>query len=188
MNSFGRFLAITFVFCATCSAVTIKQNYDRNADFGSYKTYAWAPSPKTQAAISPAIDKAIRDAVEKSLSADGLTKVEGKKPDVYVIYHVTSGQEEKTRYYTDWGFGTGFRPGYGFYVGWPGRPTTYAEIDQFKVGALVLDFVEVRREQLVWRGAASSVLGPEEQSGTKAAKAVHSMLLRFPPPVAPPKR
>jgi len=58
-----------------------------------YKTYAWAPLSKSQAAIDPAIDKAIRDAVEKNLSADDLTKVAGKKPDIYVIYHVTTDRE-----------------------------------------------------------------------------------------------
>ena len=188
MNSFRRFLAIVpFVFCAACSTVTIKRDSDRNADFNSYKTYAWAPPAKTQAAISPAIDQAIRAAVQKSLSTDGLAKVAGKKPDVYVIYHVTTGQGDNLRYCTDWGFGAAYRPGDGFYTGWPGHPATYAVLDRHKVGALVLDFVEVRREQLVWRGVATSMFGPGEQSATKAERAVKSMLLRVPPPAAPPR-
>lgn len=182
MNSFGRFLAIVpFVFCAACSTITIKSDYDKKAKFSSYKTFAWAPPAKTQAVIDPAIDKAIRDRVEKILGAKGITKVAGAKPDFYAIYHVTAGQTAATRSYTDWGFGAAYRPGQGFYAGWPGHPVTYAVLDQYKVGALVLDFVEVRREQLVWRGVASAVAGSEEKKALKAEEAVSSMLLRFPP-------
>ncbi len=188
MNTLGRFLVIAPLFlCGACSSVTIKRDSDRNADFRSYKTYAWAPVSKSEAAIEPAVDRAIRDAVEQNLSADGLAKVEGKKPDVYVIYHITTGQGESARYYTDWGFGTAYRPGSGFYTGWPGHPVTYVVLDQHKIGALILDIVEVRREQLVWRGVATSVFGPGAQSGTTAEKAVRSILLRFPPPAAPPR-
>ena len=189
MTSLGRFLALApLFFCAACSTVTTKRDSDRNADFKSYKTYAWAPPSKGQAAVSPAIDQAIRGAVEKNLAADGLTKVVGKKPDVYVIYHVATGQADNMRYYTDWGFGTAYRPGTGFYTGWPGHPVTYAVLDEHKVGALIVDVVEVRREQLVWRGVATSVLGLGEQGPVKAERAVDSMLLRFPPPVAPKRQ
>lgn len=174
------------VFLAACSSITTKRDFDRNARFGEYKTYAWAPLPNTQTP-TPEVDQAIRAAVEQDLAARNYAKAApGRKPDFYAIYHVTSEQKTDVRHYTDWGIGTAYRTGYGYYAGWPGTPVTYTVLDQYKVGALVLDFVEVRREQLVWRGVASSVIGNKpEGNAAKASQAVHQLLSKFPPPSLP---
>jgi len=187
MKTFGRLLIVTpLILFAACSTITTKRDFDRNAKFDSYKTYAWAPEPKTLTLAIPAVDQAIRAAVDKGLAARKFTKEEGKTPDFYVVYHVTSAQNTDVRHYTDWGFGTAFHPGYGYYVGWPGNPETYAALDQFKFGALILDFVEVRRQQLVWRGVASSVIGDKGDNAANAAQAVNLLLAKFPPPAPPP--
>lgn len=182
MTSFGRFLALLpFVFCTACSTITVQRDYDRNAVFSSYKTYAWAPPSKAQPPTDAEVESAIRNAVDKRLAADGFTKVEGSKPDFYAVYHVTTGVQTDVRHYTDWGFGTAYRAGVGYYTGWPGNPVTYAVLDQQKVGTLILDFVEARREQLVWRAVATSVLKPGEKNVRTAEEAVNSMLRTFPP-------
>jgi len=187
MKMFSRILVLVpLVFLAACSTITTKRDFDRKANFASYKTYAWAPLPNTQNLASPTVDQAIRAAVDHGLSARGLTKAQGKTPDVYVVYHVTSVQKSDVRHYTDWGYGTAYRAGYGFYTGWPGNPTTYAVLEQYKVGALILDLVEVRRQQLVWRGVASSVISDKAQDNvTKAEEAVRLLLTQYPPPVVP---
>lgn len=191
MKTLGRLLIVAPVVllaaCTTITSVSTKRDFDRKAKFDTYKTYAWAPEPNTQTAATPAVDQAIRAAVDKGLASRGFTKVEGKTPDFYAIYHVTSVQKTDVRHYTDWGFGTAYRPGYGYYIGWPGSPTTYAVLDQNPVGTLALDFVEVRRQQLVWRGVASSVI--TDKAGANAAKAtqaVNVLLAEFPPQAAPP--
>ncbi|MEI9898484.1 MAG: DUF4136 domain-containing protein [Chthoniobacter sp.] len=187
MKTFGRLLVLApLVMLAACSTITTKRDFDKKANFAEYKTFAWAPLPSTQAP-APAVDEAIHAAVEKGLTARGFTKAAaGKAPDFYVIYHVTSVQKTDVRHYTDWGYGTAYRTGYGYYTGWPGNPATYAVLDQYKVGALVLDFVEVRRQQLVWRGVASGVIGDKpEENAVKAGDAVHELLTKFPPPPVP---
>jgi len=185
----GRFLILApLILLAACSTITTKRDFDRNAKFDEYKTYAWAPEPNTVSLPAP-VDQAIHTAVDKGLADRGYTKAQGKAPDFYVVYHVTSVQATDTRHYTDWGLGTAYRSGYGFYLGWPGNPTTYAVLDQDKIGALILDFVEVRRQQLVWRGVASSVIGDKtEQSAANADQAVKFLLSKFPPPAAPPQQ
>jgi hypothetical protein len=186
MKIFGRLLVLApLVLLAACSTITTKRDFDRNANFSSYKTFAWAPLPNTQAP-APAVDQAIRASVEKGLTARGYAKATGPTPDFYVVYHVTSVQQTDVRHYTDWGFGTAYRTGYGYYTGWPGNPATYAMLDQYRVGALVLDFIEVRRQQLVWRGVASSVIGDKaEGNAAKADQAVQQLLSKFPPPPVP---
>ncbi|MDR3405452.1 MAG: DUF4136 domain-containing protein [Chthoniobacter sp.] len=187
MKTLGRLLVLApLVLLAACTTITTKRDFDKKAKFGEYKTFAWAPLPNTQAP-APAVDEAIRAAVEKGLTARGYTKAApGKTPDFYAIYHVTAVEKTDVRHFTDWGFGTTYRAGYGYYTGWPGNPTTYAVLDQYKVGALVLDFVEVRRDQLVWRGVASSVIGDKAQdNAAKADEAVRELLAKFPPPPVP---
>jgi len=188
MKTLGRLLVLVpLLFLAACETINAKRDSDRNAKFGEYKTYAWAPEPNTQSFVTPAVADSIHASVDKGLAARGYTKVEGKAPDFYVVYHVTSVQKTDVRHYTDWGVGTAYRSGYGFYSGWPGNPATYAVLDQDKLGALVLDFVEVRREQLVWRGVASSVITEKPaENAARADEAVRLLLSKFPPPVAPP--
>jgi hypothetical protein len=177
---------VPLVFLAACDTITTKRDFDRKSTFGEYKTYAWAPEPNTLQLSTPPIEQAIHATVDKDLAARGYAKVEGKAPDFYVVYHLTSVQKGDVRHYTDWGFGTAYRAGYGYYLGWPGNPETYQVLDQDKVGALILDFVEVRRQQLVWRGVASHVIGNKpDQNATRAAQAVHQLLSKFPPPPAP---
>jgi hypothetical protein len=168
-----------------CSTVTTQRDFDRNARFDLYKTYAWAPEPNTQA-VAPELSQAVQAAVDKGLAERGYTKARGKTPDFYVVYHFTAPQKTDVRHYTDWGFGTAFRPGYGYYVGWPGNPTTYTVLDQEKAGAMILDFVEVRRDQLVWRGVASSVIGGKpEQNVANVDEAVRLLFAHFPPSAQP---
>jgi len=183
------FFVAPLVLLAACTTITPKRDFDRNASFDRYKTYSWAIEPNTLPPINPAVDQAIHSAVDKGLADRGYTKAEGKTPDIYVVYHVTSVQKTDVRHYTDWGFGTTYRPGYGFYVGWPGNPVTYSVLDQDKVGALILDFVEVRRNQLVWRGVASSAIGEKGgDNASRAGQAVKLLLAEFPPPATPAAR
>jgi hypothetical protein len=184
MKTLGRFLLIgSLCFLSACETINVKRDYDQNARFGEYKTYAWGPEPATQSFVDPAVVAAIHAAVDSGFAARGYTNVPGKTPDVYVVYHVTAAQQTDVRHYTDWGVGTAYRSGYGFYSGWPGNPKTYVAIDQYPVGALVLDLVEVRRQQLVWRGVASGVISDKAaENATKAAEAVRLLLAQFPPP------
>src|SRR5882724_26367 len=98
----ARFLVLApLVLLTACDTITTKRDYDHNAKFGEYKTYAWAPLPNTQTP-APVVDQAIHAAVDKDLEARGYTKAQGKRPDFYAIYHVTSEQKTDVRHYTDW--------------------------------------------------------------------------------------
>jgi hypothetical protein len=185
MKMLGQLLLIVpLVLLAACETITTTSDFDRKATFREYKTYAWAPPPPSTHKPAPVVDEAIHAAVEKGLDVRGYTKAPaGKKPDFYVVYHVTAGEKGEVQHYTDWGLADGSHSGPGHYTGWPGNPTTYKVLDREKVGALILDFVEVRRNQLVWRGVASAVISDKPEHNVPAAtEAVHRLLLKFPPP------
>ena len=70
--------------------------------------------------------------------------------------------------------------------GWgPGIGIGNAYVEYFPVGTLIVDLVDVRAQELVWRGRASDVLergaAPADKDAA-VARAVTKMFETFPPP------
>ena len=178
MKTIGQLsLIVSTLALAACSTVKVSTDYDRLTTFDKYKTYAWAVQPKTQTVATPALDADLRGAVDQELATKGLKKAEGKKAELFAIYHFTGAAKAATKHYTDWG-----QPGSGFYNGWAVTTQTDAAIDQAKPGALVLDFVDARRQQLVWRSVQPLVVvGVKKDDPQRTKGAVKAMLAGFPP-------
>jgi hypothetical protein len=70
----------------------VHYNYDRGANFASYKTYQWVDIPGG-AVADQLIDQAIKRAVDEQLAQKGLTRVE-KGADLYVGYHAGIHEEK----------------------------------------------------------------------------------------------
>jgi Domain of unknown function (DUF4136) len=178
MKTIGQLcLIVSSVTLAACSTVKLSTDFDRLTTFDKFKTYGWALQPTTQTAANATLDTDLRGAVDQALTTKGLKKQEGKRPDLYAIYHVTGSAKGDTRHYTDWG-----QPGSGYYAGWAVTTQTDASIDRAKAGALVLDFVDARRRQLVWRSVTPQVIaGPKGDDPVRVQTAVKAMLAGFPP-------
>src|ERR1035437_11164827 len=79
----SRILALVVLSClAGVTAVAQKTNidWDSQANFSQYHTYAWEKSPHPASGLW---DQRITDAVDKQLQAKGLQKVDSY-PDVWV--------------------------------------------------------------------------------------------------------
>lgn len=182
MKTLGQLaIVVSSLALAACSTVKVSTDYDRMTVFDSYKSYAWAPQPKTQTAVDATLDAEVRAAVDQGLAGKGLKKVEGKRADVYVIYHFT-GSLKDPKHYTDWGLAANGKPGEGSYAGWAVATQTDGAIDKGQPGALVLDFVDVGRRQLVWRSVAPKVVeGAKGDDPQRTKGAIKTMLAGFPP-------
>jgi Domain of unknown function (DUF4136) len=87
----------------TALAQKVTIDYDRNADFSKYKTYAFGqgtPAPETL------MNQRIQEAIERQLAEKGLTRVENN-PDLIVVYHcaVDKRTQLSTTYLDGWGWG-----------------------------------------------------------------------------------
>ena len=69
---------------ALAMAQKTSYDYDKAANFASFKTYALQDGTKVG---QPLIDERIVKAIETELAAKGLTKSESN-PDLFVVYHV----------------------------------------------------------------------------------------------------
>jgi Domain of unknown function (DUF4136) len=170
-------LVLCMVLAACASPLAVNSDYDTTADFTAYKTYNWMPATGN-AAGNELLIKHIRAAVDTQLQAKGRTLSEDN-PD-FLIGMVLSG---KTTY--------GGSTGVGLSVGIPvgkrgsvsvggGRSTAHESIE----GTLVMDFVDARTKDLLWRSTATKAVNPSASTEEKQQHindVVKSMLAQFPP-------
>ncbi|MBZ0159316.1 MAG: DUF4136 domain-containing protein [bacterium] len=163
------------VFATGCApSVTVKLDYDKEADFAALKTFSWLPMPVNPAASvkealerNSLMDKRIRRAVEAQLTAKGY-QVNVTHSDFMVTYHI--GVEDKIAV-TDWGYGYGWRG--------PSRVDVY----QYQQGTLILDVIDSKSKQLIWRSVAQGVIDPSapiEKREQRLNDVVTKMLADFP--------
>jgi hypothetical protein len=163
--------AVCLVATVGCSTLTTSADYDPTADFSKYRTWEW----KDDGSINnDLLSKRIQTALESTLSQKGLVR-NPQNPDLLVVVHARlSKQTQINTYDTGWGYG--WR--------WGGGMST-STVSEIPVGTLVLDFVDVSRKELVWRGTASDTLNPEkspEQKDQALREALAKMLEKYPPP------
>jgi hypothetical protein len=168
--------ALAVVGCAP--SISVKEDYDREADFTAFHKYDWIHVPtdaagSVQAALArnSLLDKRIKASVNGELAKKGYAQ-NAENPDFFVMYH--TGTESKVDV-TDWGYGYG----YGGYWGGGG-----VDVYQYTEGTLLLDIIDAKSKQLVWRGMAQGTIDPDapaERREQRLNEAVTRMLATFPP-------
>lgn len=176
-------LSIAVVACvlSACETVRVTTDYDHSAPFGTYKTYTLAPASRGLT-MSPSSEATLRDALRTELAARGIIEAPGKKADVDVVPHVFVQEKISVQQYTNWGYGPhgGWPYGYGYYGMWAGAPMTYTDVNQYKEGTMILDFVDARTRKLVFRGVGSAVVGGPESNAGKIREAVAKIVAAYP--------
>jgi Domain of unknown function (DUF4136) len=161
---------------AGCATLRTSADYDSHVDFASYHTYAFKDVHPGRAAI---LDHRIKSAVAATFAAKGLRE-DAANPDLWVVTHARVVYEPSpVTWEIGWGWGWPWGPGIGI-----GRANAYVE--RIPVGTLIVDLVDVRAKELVWRGKASDVLDRGASPADKdaaIASAVTKMFEAFPPQV-----
>ena len=182
-NRFLLPLVLLLAGTSTALAQDVRYNFDKTADFSTFKTYKWVTIKGAQP-LSDLVDKQVKAAVDAELAKKGLSKSESDTADLYLGYQGAVSQEkEYTSFDSGWGYGPGWYGG-----GWygAGGGITTGQTSTIYIGQLALDFYSTKPHALVWRGAASKTLDtkakPEKQE-KNLKKAVEKLLKNFPPPV-----
>jgi hypothetical protein len=164
-----------------CSHAAVQTEFDPKAEYARYRTWTWIaqpPGPEQAPAIqNPAVLALVRAAVERELGARGLARASGAEPDLLVAVHGFARDRIQVNTY---GYAMPVGP-YGMY----GAPAAYGtEVRQYRDGTLILDLVDGRTKQLVWRGTASDTVSSPSQVKDVVQAAVRDMLVHYPPKVA----
>ena len=187
---------LIIVFIGACSGLQVKQDYDLSADFGHYRTFAWAPDPSQKSVHilidSPLMDRRIRSAIERTLKSRGYPIAGAGRADFLVTYQLVVESRIEVKNVgpaLGWGgypFGhRGFPYGYwGFpYPYWGGIDSrTY--VDQYDVGTLIIDFTDAETRRLFWRGIGERRVSPQstpEKTTEMVNRTVAEILAQYPP-------
>jgi FlaG/FlaF family flagellin (archaellin) len=171
------FLTVTLgLLVASCSSVQVSSDHDRDANFASYKTYAFTKEAQ-ELPVNDLNRKRLIAAVTNELAAKGFSKSEN--PDVLVDL-VVATQEKQTATATNSGtYGAGYRYGWG-----GGFSTTTINVENYTEGTLFIDLVDASKKQLVWQGRGVGTLNPEASSEKREANinaAVKQIFTKYPP-------
>lgn len=168
------------VMAVGCSSLSLQYDYDQYADFSSYRTFAWTKAPvkatadaNTPKEVNTLLDQRIRRAVNVNLMEKGM-QLNTDNPDMLIAYH--TGVQDKVDV-TDWGYSY---PAYG--PGWYGGRDV--SVYNYEEGTLIIDLIDAKTHQLVWRGTATDVLEENpspERIEKKINSVVEQMLAKYPP-------
>ncbi len=169
--------AICFVIAAAYGQDT-HYNYDRGANFASYKTYQWVDIPGG-AVPDQLINRDIKRAIDEQLAQKGLVPVE-KDADLYIGYQAIISLEKSVNLWGSSNNVGGLGPlGGGLRTG-----DVQGQTSTIPVGILVVDLYDIGRKQLIWRGDASKTIDlnrDPDKNYKNLQKAMAKLFKNYPP-------
>jgi hypothetical protein len=182
-----KFLALpvlAFLLLSACSSVRVLSDYDKGAQFNTYKSFAFYKTGIDKAQISDIDKKRILRAIEAEMTTKGFVKSEN--PDILVSIF-TKEREQVDIYNNYWGgggFGWGWNPWYwggGFGPGWGWGGSNITTRTQ---GSLYIDLVDAKNKELVWQGKGDGTLTNSkkiEKKEQRIQEFVSKILEQYPP-------
>ena len=173
-------LLILLAGCAT--GPSMRSDYDRSADFASYRTYDFASELGTdRAGYSTLITSHFKRSVSKELEARGYRRAESN-PDLLVNFFVAISEKTDVRRSPAPTFGVGYYGyRYGLYTAWPLYSADVRTVT-YKTGTANIDVIDAKRKQLVWEGIAEGRVTDEalENPGAAIETVVAELFERYP--------
>ena len=178
MNSFKLLVLGVFVLVlSSCSSVRVAADYDKDANFDSYNTFAFFKPGIDKAEINDIDKKRILRAIEAELTAKGFAKSENPN----MLVSIFTKTKENVNIYNN-------NLGYGGWYGWGWQPfywgTGYNTVSSTTEGTLYIDFIDADRKELVWQGMGSAALVTSnniERKEERIKEIVKEIIERYPP-------
>ncbi len=165
-------LIITF---SSCSSVRVASDYDKEAKFTDFKSFAFFKPGIDKAEINDLDKKRILRAIEANMIAKGFTKSEN--PDI-LISIFTKTKENVNIYQNNlgWGYGWAWSPWY-----WG---ASYNTVSRTTEGTLYIDIIDATKKELIWQGMGTAVLAKSvDKKQENINKIVSAILTKYPPQI-----
>jgi hypothetical protein len=181
-------LAGLFLVGLSGCAVT---DFDHSADFAKYKTFEWGRSQidvSNPLYDSDLIDQKIRNTVEEEFAKRGIVSA-NDQADLTVRFHTFTEERERRS-------SAMLHPGYRYFpyayhpfaFGWIYHPYWMMppRTEQYTEGTLILDVIDNKTDDLVWRGSVSGDVEDVSRLRKQIDKAVKAIIKKYPgAPAAP---
>jgi uncharacterized protein DUF4136 len=173
---------LVLLFLGSCTSVRVLSDYDKEANFNGYKSYAFYKTGIDKAHISDLDKKRILKAIDAEMSSRGMTK--SQNPDI-LISIFTKEREQVDVYNNYWGgrYGWGWSPWY-WGPGYYGNGTSVSTRTQ---GSLYIDLIDAENKELVWQGKGIGTLSNTKNIAKKEERIrefVTEILQQYPPGIA----
>ena len=154
------------VMGVSAAAQSVQTDYDRSFRFSDLKTFSFVDQRRVATdplAPDTLNDGRIRNGLESQLTANGF-KVQNEKSDFVIAYYVTTKNKLNVQ---DVGYGP---------PRWFGSRDI--RVNQYSEGTLMVEFIDAKSNQVIWRGRASGTL---EMKGVdkKISKSVEKLVKQF---------
>lgn len=175
MKSIKLFSILGLFILTSCSSVYVNTDYDKKANFATYKTYAYNKTSIDKLEISDLDKKRILYAIDAVMPTKGFSKSEN--PDVLI--NIFTKERERVNVYNNMGWGYGF--GWGWGPGW-GMGMGFTQTTTTPEGTLYIDIVDAKTKELVWQGIGTGYLTTNfEKKDERIAEFVAKILEQYPP-------
>lgn len=167
-------LFIVVALVVGCSGSAVFMDYNRSGLWSNYRTYNWLPEPRPEdlghLAENPANRTSIKDAVEFDMKNRGFTKNE-ENPDLLVAYYAGKTIPIDPNV---WGYSYAPQENYKDQQGPP---------KSFKSGTLVIDLVDAKSKELMWRGWSAGLVDAPNQDKTDNSirEVTKKIMAEYPP-------
>lgn len=183
---FLSLILLGLVFLSSCSSVRVLSDYNQEANFNEYKSYAFYKTGIDKAQISDLDKKRILYAIEDEMASRGFVKSEN--PDLLIS--IFTKEEERVDVYNNnfgwgwggaWGWGPAWAWGPGWGWGWGGWGPNVSTRTQ---GSLYIDLIDTKNRELVWQGKGEGTLSNTkniEKKEQRIKEFVSQILEQYPP-------
>jgi len=164
-------LLLLFLVISSCSSVRVASDYDKQANFSDYKSFAFFKTGIDKAEINDLDKRRILRAIETKLLEKGFTKSEN--PDLLVSIFTKS--REKVNVHNN-----GFGP-YGYGWGWsPWYWNNFNTVSTSTEGTLYIDLIDANKKELVWQGQGTGYLSQRKKE-ERINEFVSKIMEKYPP-------
>jgi hypothetical protein len=156
----------------SCSTMTVRADHDSQFDFGAYTTFALFErqgKERRRPQMSEIVDRRIAAAMGAELTGKGLTSTSPRDADFLVTFY-TAVRRRVVVNHAGW---------YGHRWHHWGGGTRW--VRSYEEGTQVIDIIDRRRRELVWRGVGEGAFTKSNPSNDKVAKRIARVLQTFPP-------
>jgi len=187
-------LSIIFLISG-CSSLNLSTDYDETVNFTQLKTYAWHKANKHNESsnyylkVNHIMDQRIRSLIDQEFKNKGLT-TSTTTPDFLVNYSIVVEDRTDIQTYNNYnGYYPGFRYGAGFgtygqYMSMGYSSNSDTHVTYYQQGTLIIDIINPKTDQLMWRGAADGRLpknANKQEQDKLIQKYITKILSSFPP-------
>lgn len=164
---------LLFLVASACSTVRVATDYDTQANFSNYSSFAFFKPGVDKAQVSDLDKKRILRAIDAQLTSNGMSKSES--PDLLVSIF-TKERERVDVYNNNFGWGWGWNPWWG--GGFGGRT-----VSQTTEGTLYIDLIDAKTRDLVWQGMGTANIQnlSAEKKEQRIRLIVSEILAKYPP-------